>query len=74
MKELGNNSFEEVIQIVETSRSNAYQKVFGIYVLLNSTVLVHIRNLRVKLEEDPGNPKFIKTIWGKGHIGIIYMK
>ncbi len=27
MKELGNNSFEEVIQIIETSRSNAYQKV-----------------------------------------------
>lgn len=33
----------------------------------NGTVLVHIRNLRVKLEEDPGSPKFIKTIWGKGY-------
>lgn len=33
----------------------------------NGTVLVHIRNLRVKLEDDPGNPKYIKTVWGKGY-------
>lgn len=33
----------------------------------NGTVLVHIRNLRVKLENDPGNPVFIKTVWGKGY-------
>lgn len=33
----------------------------------NGTVLVHIRNLRVKLEEDPSKPVFIKTVWGKGY-------
>ncbi|HEM3636430.1 response regulator transcription factor [Streptococcus suis] len=33
----------------------------------NSTVMVHIRKLRVKLEEDPKNPKWIKTVWGKGY-------
>ena len=33
----------------------------------NNTVMVHILNLRKKLEEDPGNPKFIRTIWGKGY-------
>ncbi len=33
----------------------------------NATVLVHIRNLRVKLEKDPGNPEIIKTVWGKGY-------
>ncbi len=32
----------------------------------NSTVMVHIRKLRVKIEKDPQNPELIKTIWGKG--------
>ena len=32
-----------------------------------NTVMVHILNLRKKLEEDPANPKLIRTIWGKGY-------
>lgn len=32
-----------------------------------STVAVHIRWLREKLEEDPANPKLIKTVWGIGY-------
>lgn len=32
-----------------------------------STVAVHIRWLREKLEEDPANPQLIKTIWGIGY-------
>lgn len=32
-----------------------------------STVAVHIRWLREKLEEDPANPRFIKTVWGVGY-------
>lgn len=26
-----------------------------------------IRKLRVKLEDDPQNPKLIQTVWGKGY-------
>lgn len=33
----------------------------------NSTVMVHIRKLRMKVEEVPEEPKHIKTIWGKGY-------
>ena len=33
----------------------------------NNTVMVHILNLRKKLEEDPANPKMIRTVWGKGY-------
>ena len=33
----------------------------------NGTVMVHIRKLRVKLEDDPQNPKLIQTVWGKGY-------
>lgn len=33
----------------------------------NNTVMVHIRNLRQKIERDPQNPVLIKTAWGKGY-------
>ena len=33
----------------------------------SNTVMVHIRNLRNKIEKDPHNPEVIKNIWGKGY-------
>ena len=33
----------------------------------NNTVMVHIRRIREKLQEDTKNPKFIKTVWGVGY-------
>jgi two-component system response regulator ResD len=32
-----------------------------------STVTVHIRRLRAKLEPDPADPRFIQTVWGVGY-------
>ena len=32
-----------------------------------NTIMVHVLNLRKKLEEDVNNPKIIKTVWGKGY-------
>ena len=37
------------------------------YYISNGTVMVHIRKIRMKIEEDPQNPKILKTIWGKGY-------
>jgi DNA-binding response OmpR family regulator len=31
------------------------------------TIDVHIRNLRTKIEPDPGNPRYIETIYGVGY-------
>jgi two-component system, OmpR family, response regulator ResD len=32
-----------------------------------STVTVHIRRLRGKIERDPAHPRFIETVWGVGY-------
>jgi two-component system response regulator ResD len=32
-----------------------------------STVTVHIRRLRAKVESDPASPRFIQTVWGVGY-------
>ena len=46
-----------------------YESVWGEKFLpsTNTTVMVHILNLRKKLEADPANPKLIRTVWGKGY-------
>ena len=46
-----------------------YESVWGEKYLpsSNNTVMVHILNLRKKLEADPANPKLIRTVWGKGY-------
>ena len=46
-----------------------YESVWGEKFLpfSNNTVMVHILNLRKKLEADPANPKLIRTVWGKGY-------
>lgn len=51
------------------SAEHLYESIWNepYYYGANNTVMVHIRNLRKKIEDDPNNPKIIKTIWGKGY-------
>lgn len=51
------------------SAQNLYEIVWKepYFYSCNNTIMVHIRNLRRKLEKDPQNPKYIKTVWGKGY-------
>jgi DNA-binding response OmpR family regulator len=32
-----------------------------------STVTVHVRRLREKIEADPGHPQYVQTVWGVGY-------
>ena len=34
---------------------------------VNNTVMVHIRRLREKIEDNPRSPKILKTVWGVGY-------
>lgn len=33
----------------------------------NNTVMVHIRRLRMAIEDDPRHPVYIRTEWGRGY-------
>lgn len=46
-----------------------YESVWGepYYYVSNGTVMVHIRNLRTKIEQDPQAPRRVQTVWGKGY-------
>lgn len=51
------------------SKETLLQEVWGTFCEVElSTVAVHIRWLREKLEEEPSNPKLIKTVWGIGYM------
>ncbi len=51
------------------SAANIYESVWNepYYYTCSNTVMVHIRKLRAKIEEDPQNPVHIQTVWGKGY-------
>lgn len=48
---------------------NIYESVWNepYYYSNNNTVMVHIRKLRLKVEDDPQQPQRVCTVWGKGY-------
>jgi DNA-binding response OmpR family regulator len=50
------------------SRDQLLDLVWGLTEYIDpSTVTVHVRRLREKIEADPGNPHYIQTVWGVGY-------
>ena len=46
-----------------------YEAVWGAKFLSGSgnTVMVHVLNVRRKIEEDPSKPRILRTVWGRGY-------
>ena len=44
-----------------------YERVWNERAVNTDTVMVHIRNLREKIEVNPKEPKYIKVVWGVGY-------
>lgn len=50
------------------TKEQLFEQVWGDAFYTDSTLNVHIRRLREKLESDPNEPRYIKTVWGTGYI------
>ena len=51
------------------TKDKLINEVWGAFSMVEpSTLTVHIRWLREKLENDPAKPAYIKTVWGVGYI------
>lgn len=49
------------------SAEQIYERVWKEAAIATDTVMVHIRNLREKIEIDPKNPRYIRVVWGVGY-------
>jgi DNA-binding response OmpR family regulator len=50
------------------SKDQLFERIWGYDSLGDiSTVTVHIRKIREKIESDPSNPQYIETVWGAGY-------
>jgi DNA-binding response OmpR family regulator len=71
--ELKNKEYELLMFLalnadVVFNRETLYERIWGMDAMGDSaTVAVHINRLRDKLEEDPGNPRYIQTVRGAGY-------
>ncbi|MFJ5533771.1 response regulator transcription factor [Streptomyces sp. NPDC093261] len=50
-----------------TTREELMRRVWGWEFGDLSTVTVHVRRLREKIEDDPAHPRLISTVWGVGY-------
>ncbi|AGX02927.1 DNA-binding response regulator [Bacillus sp. NRRL B-14911] len=50
------------------SKEHLFERIWGYDSLGDiTTVTVHIRKIREKIEKDPSSPEYIETIWGMGY-------
>lgn len=44
-----------------------YERIWNDRAVSTETIMVHIRNIREKIEISPKNPKYLKVVWGVGY-------
>ena len=44
-----------------------YERVWNERAINTDTVMVHVRNLREKIEPNPKEPRYLKVVWGVGY-------
>ena len=44
-----------------------YERVWNERAINTDTVMVHVRNIREKIEYNPKEPKYLKVVWGVGY-------
>lgn len=49
------------------SQDEIYEKVWNENAVNSDTIMVHVRNIREKIEINPKNPKYLKVVWGVGY-------
>lgn len=49
------------------SSEEIYERVWNESAVSTDTVMVHVRNIREKIEINPKNPKYLKVVWGVGY-------
>lgn len=49
------------------SAEEIYERIWNEKAVNTDTIMVHVRNIREKIEIDPRNPKYLKVVWGVGY-------
>lgn len=49
------------------SADEIYEQVWNEQAINTDTIMVHVRNIREKIEINPKNPKYLKVVWGVGY-------
>ncbi|MCR2804003.1 response regulator transcription factor [Paenibacillus soyae] len=50
------------------TKEELFYNVWGDSITSDGTLNVHIRHLREKIEPDPNDPQYIRTVWGTGYV------
>lgn len=49
------------------SADEIYERIWNEKAVNTDTIMVHVRNIREKIEVDPKNPQYLKVVWGVGY-------
>ena len=50
------------------TKQELFEDVWGEPDASDGTLTVHVRRLRARIEPDPDQPTYIRTVWGRGYL------